>query len=393
MPKYNLNASQQAAVEYTTGPLLIVAGAGTGKTTVISQKICYLLENNLAKPGEILALAFNDKAAEEIQERVDDLVGIGYTEIAISTFHSFCQRILERHAIDIGLSNQFQLLTQTAAWLLVRKNLEKLKLDYYRPVGNPAKHIHELIKHFSKCKDELISPEEYLEYAEGLSKANGTANLEEKSRGTELGNAYHAYNQLLLDTAHFDFGDLIYYTNKLFESRPTILERYQNKYKYILVDEFQDVNWAQYNLVRMLARVSLSSRAESRDLDNTTRDSSTALRSGRNDSQMLPQLTVVGDDDQSIYAFRGASVSNILRFNKDFPKAKEIVLNENYRSNQEILDTAYKSIQNNNPDRLEVKLKIDKRLIASDTSVILNGAKRSEDRSEGQSCIATFGET
>ena len=384
MPKYKLNASQQAAVEYTTGPLLIVAGAGTGKTTVISQKICYLLENNLAKPEEILALAFNDKAAEEIQERVDDLVDVGYTEISISTFHSFCQRLLERHAIDIGLSNQFQLLTQTAAWLLVRKNLEKLKLNYYRPVGNPAKHIHELLKHFSKCKDELISSAEYLEYAEGLSKANGTTNLEEKSRGTELGNAYHAYNQLLLDTAHLDFGDLIYYANKLFETRPKILERYQSKYKYILVDEFQDVNWAQYNLVRMLAGVSLSSRAESRDLDNTTRDSSTALRSGRNDSQMRPQLTVVGDDDQSIYAFRGASVSNILRFKDDFAKAKEIVLNENYRSNQEILDIAYKSIQNNNPDRLEVKLKIDKRLVANNQSVILNEAKRNEESSLSQ---------
>ncbi len=349
MPKYPLNKAQKEAVEYTQGPLLIVAGAGTGKTTVITEKICYLLENNLAKPEEILALAFNDKATEEIQTRVDDLINTSYTEITIATFHSFGQRLLERHGIDIGLSNQFERLTETAAWMLVRKNLEKFNLDYYRPIGNPNKHIHELLKHFSKCKDELISPKEYLEYAEGESKNNGTANLEDAGRLQEIANAYHTYNQLLLDSAHLDFGDLIYYANKLFETRPNILAEYQKKYKYILVDEFQDVNWAQYNLVRMLA-------------DGTS------------------QLTVVGDDDQSIYAFRGASVSNILRFKDDFPKAKEIVLNENYRSNQEILDKAYESIQNNNPDRLEVKLKIDKRLKAAKSSlVILNEAKRSEE--------------
>lgn len=336
MPKYSLNNTQKEAVEYTAGPLLIVAGAGTGKTTVITQKICRLIENNLAKPEEILALAFNDKAAEEIQERVDELLDIGYSEMSISTFHGFCQRILERHAIDIGLSNQFELLTQTGAWLLVRKNLDKLNLDYYRPMGNPAKHIHELLKHFSKCKDELIAPEDYLQYAEGLAKDNGTANLEDKNRVTELANAYHAYNQLLLDAARLDFGDLIYYADKLFQTRPNILAAFQKKYKYILVDEFQDVNWAQYNLVRMLAG------ADAR-------------------------LTVVGDDDQSIYAFRGASVSNILHFQDDFPKAKKIVLNENYRSDQDILNKAYRSIQNNNPDRLEVKLKIDKKLKSTKT--------------------------
>lgn len=333
MPERKLNKAQKAAVEYTDGPLLIVAGAGTGKTTVITQKICYLLENNLAKPEEILALTFNDKAALEIQERADSLINIGYTELTIATFHSFCQRILERHAIDIGLSNQFELLTESAAWILMRKNLDKFNLDYYRPLGNPSKHIHELLRHFSKCKDELITPAEYLAYAEGLSKDNGTVNLEEKNRITELANAYHAYNQYLIDHSLFDFGDLIFYTHKLFSERKAVLQRYQKQYKYILVDEFQDVNWAQYSLVQMLAEGGA-------------------------------QLTVVGDDDQSIYAFRGASVSNIMNFKTDFPTAKDIVLNENYRSRQAILDVAYASIQHNNPDRLEVKLSIDKKLIS-----------------------------
>lgn len=323
-----LNKAQKQAVEYIDGPLLIVAGAGTGKTSVLTNKIAYLIENKLAKPEEILALTFTDKAAEEMQERVDALIEIGYSDIQISTFHSFCQKILEKHGIDIGLSNQFKLLTQTSAWLLVRKNLNHFKLDYYRPLGNPFRHIHELLKHFSKCKDELISPKEYLNFA---GKFDGE--LEEIKRIKEVAEAYQTYNQLLRDHSSMDFGDLIYFTNELFTKRPQLLKKYQEKYKFILVDEFQDVNWSQYELVRLL-------------------------------NGPKSQLTVVGDDDQSIYAFRGASVSNILRFKEDFDKSKEIVLNQNYRSSQEILDLAYKSIQNNNPDRLEIKLKIDKRLVS-----------------------------
>ena len=364
-----LNKSQQQAVEYVGGPLLIVAGAGTGKTTVITKKIAYLIEQKLAKPEEILALTFTDKAAEEMLTRVDEELDMGYAEMQISTFHAFCQRILELYGLDAGLPNQFKLLTQTDAWLLIKKNFDKFNLDYYRPLGNPSKHIHELIRHFSKCKDELISPEEYLKYAENVkldkdlspsfqegvprrgegvagakrrqtppsfASAQDTSSWKEEdsdmNRLTETANAYHTYNQLLLDNNCLDFGDLIYYTVKLLEKRPQILKALQDRYKYILVDEFQDVNWSQYYLVRLLA---------------------------------TGQLTVVGDDDQSIYAFRGASVSNIMRFKEDYKKAKEIVLTENYRSGQEILDLAYKSIQNNNPDRLETKLKIKKNLKSS----------------------------
>jgi len=340
----NLNKVQKEAMEYSAGPLLIVAGAGTGKTTVITKKIAYLIKNKLAKPEEILALTFTDKSAAEMLERADGLLDIGYVEMQISTFHAFCQKILMRYGLDIGLSNQFKLLTSTDAWLLVRNNLDKFDLDYYRPLGNPARHIHELIKHFSKCKDELITPKEYLEYAEEkkLNTDNADSQLlgnddgDEIKRLTEISNAYHTYNQLLLDNNALDFGDLIFYTIQLLEKRPQILSALQKQFKYILVDEFQDVNWAQYYLVQKITN---------------------------NGSQ----LTVVGDDDQSIYAFRGASVSNIMRFKDDYPDAKEIVLTENYRSQQEILDLAYRSIQNNNPDRLEVKLKIDKKLLSTDS--------------------------
>lgn len=331
MPERKLNTAQTQAVEHVSGPLIIVAGAGTGKTTVITQKIKFLIDNKLAKPDEILALTFNEKAAAEMQDRIDEMMEIGYLDMHISTFHAFCQRLLEQFALDIGLPNRFKILTQTDAWLLVRKHLDKFNLDYYRPLSNPTRHIHELIKHFSKCKDELISPENYLSYAESAKLDKDEAEIDEKTRLKEISNAYHVYNHLLLENNALDFGDLIYYANTLLEKRPAILKRLQTKFKYILVDEFQDVNWAQYQLVKKIAEAGA-------------------------------QLTVVGDDDQSIYAFRGASVSNILRFKDDFPKAQEIILTENYRSNQEILDKAYELIQNNNPDRLEVKLIIDKRL-------------------------------
>jgi len=329
--KYPLNSEQIQAIEYTSGPLLIVAGAGTGKTTVITQKIAYLIAQGLATPENILALTFTDKAAYEMQTRVDELVEVGYTDMQISTFHSFCQTLLQDNALDIGLPKKFKLLTPTDAWLLVRQNLHKFDLDYYRPLGNPTHHIHELIKHFLKCKDELVTSDEYMDYATNLRLDKDNENINEKDRLIEISRAYHTYNQILLDNDSLDFGDLIFYTLKFLDKRPQILKLIQDRFKYILVDEFQDVNFSQYKLVQKITG------------------------SGN-------QLTVVGDDDQSIYAFRGANVQNILRFKKDFKNTKEIILTKNYRSGQNILDLAYRSIQNNNPHRLEVELKINKKL-------------------------------
>lgn len=326
-----LNSAQKQAVEHIQGPLIIVAGAGTGKTAVITQKIKFLIDNKLAEPEEILALTFNEKAAAEMQNRIDETMEIGYLNTNIHTFHAFCERLLERHAIDIGLPAHFKILSPSDAWILIRKHLDKFELDYYRPIGNPTKNIHELIKHFSKCKDEMISPDDYLEYAENIQLNKDSAQIEEKSRLTEISRAYHAYNQLLLKNSCLDFGDLIYYANILLSKRPNILKEIHERFKYILVDEFQDVNWSQYELIKKLTGEST-------------------------------QLTVVGDDDQSIYAFRGASVSNILKFKVDYPNATEIILTENYRSGQQILDKAYELIQNNNPDRLEIKLNINKKL-------------------------------
>jgi len=280
-----LNKEQKQAVTHQDGPLLIVAGAGTGKTTVITERIAWLIEEELAKPEEILALTFTDKAAGEMEERVDKALPYGYTDLWVMTFHAFSERILHTHALDIGVPNDFRLLTQTEQWLLVRANLEKFNLDYYRPLGNPTKFIHALVKHFSRCKDEEIWPEDYLKYTENLrvnldgmeasggkakgkrQKAKDAKEGTEKDNGQkeerkdeseikrleEVANAYHIYQQLLLDNNTLDFGDLINYTLKLFRTRLKILKKYQEQFKYILVDEFQDTNFSQYELVKLLA--------------------------------------------------------------------------------------------------------------------------------------------
>ncbi len=357
-----LNKQQEKAITFGNGPLLIIAGAGTGKTTVLTRRIVWLIEQGLAKPEEILALTFTEKAAKEMEERVDLLMPLGYADINISTFHAFAQKILSQHALDIGLPGDFRVITDTQAWMLIKKHLHEFDLNYYRPVGNPSKFIHALLRHFHKAKGEEITPEEYLKFAENLrlnfdsaEKTRARRNPEldsgskkrdpeinsglhidqdEIARITEVANAYHQYQKLLLDNGYMDFGDMINYTLKLFRTRPKILEFYQKQFKYILVDEFQDTDLSQYELVRLLA-------------------------------QPENNITVVGDDDQSIYKFRGASISNILKFKEDYRKATEVTLTENYRSTQDILDLAYDFIQQNNPYRLESKLKISKKLAAN----------------------------
>ena len=157
-----LNDQQRQAVIFEDGPVLIVAGAGTGKTRVITDRIGYLIEKKKAKPEEILALTFTDKAAQEMEERVDRMLDTGYLDLWISTFHSFCQRVLKEHGLDIGLPTDFKLLDQTDAWLLIKQSFDKFELDYYKPRGNPLKFIHALISHFSRCKDQAIYPEDYL---------------------------------------------------------------------------------------------------------------------------------------------------------------------------------------------------------------------------------------
>ncbi|MBT3412886.1 MAG: UvrD-helicase domain-containing protein [Candidatus Jacksonbacteria bacterium] len=340
-----LNEAQAQAVQAKDGPVLIVAGAGTGKTTVITRRIAWLLEEKNIPGSNILSLTFTDKAAGEMEERVSELIGSGYYDLEISTFHSFCEKIVSRFGLEIGVPTDALILDDTAQWLLLREHLDELPLLYYKPKGNQTKFLRDILSHISRAKDEAVSPEEYIEYAEKLRLQKDKAEAgdsDEYDRISEIANVYHVYQQLLLDKGALDFGDLILYALQILQTRKRVRELYQKTFDYILVDEFQDTNWAQYELVKLLA-------GEKKN------------------------IMVVGDDDQAIYKFRGASVSNIKDFKKDFPESTDIVITQNYRSSQNILDVSYTLIQENNPDRLEVELTnddgsaISKKLIAHST--------------------------
>ncbi|MBU1033060.1 MAG: ATP-dependent DNA helicase [Patescibacteria group bacterium] len=321
-----LNEAQLKAVTHDKGPLLIVAGAGTGKTTVLTRRYAWLMQDKGWSTDNILALTFTEKASEEMEERVLQLISNGSYDFWISTFHGFCQRVLEKHALEIGLPNNFRILNETDAWLLLKRRLDDLPLDHYRPLGNPVKFLSALFKHISRAKDEGVTAEQYLEFAENVALNGDTEFVTgERKRLKELADCYFAYRKILREEGYLDFGDLIIEALRLFRERPAILQQYQQQFKTIMVDEFQDTNWAQYELVKLLAG------------------------SDKN-------LTVVGDDDQAIYKFRGASLANILQFRDDFPESVTVALNQNYRSKQEVLDVSYGLIKHNDPYRLEVKL-------------------------------------
>lgn len=324
-----LNEEQTEAVTHTDGPLMIIAGAGTGKTTVVTQRIAWLIEQKHAEPENILALTFTEKAAEEMEERVDMLLPYGYVDLQISTFHAFCEYLLRQYGAEIGLSRDFKLVNELDAWLLARQDFDRFDLDYYQPLGNPTKYIKSLLKHFSRLKDEGVMPDDYLEFVEGKKVNLDTKTADEDAtteiaRLEELANAYHTYQRILLDNDAIDFGGLLLYVLKLLQERPNVKKKIRERFTHVLVDEFQDTNFAQYEIVKEIA-------------------------APKNN------LTVVGDDDQSIYKFRGASLSNILQFQNDYPDTKKVVLTKNYRSVQSILDRAYEFIQMNNPNRLESK--------------------------------------
>ncbi|MEK9178188.1 MAG: ATP-dependent DNA helicase [Patescibacteria group bacterium] len=327
----SLNKEQVSAVKHGKGPLLIIAGAGTGKTTVITKRIEYLLLEKNIKPQEILALTFTEKAAFEMQERIDKALPYGYSTLWISTFHSFCDSLLHNESFHIGLNPSYHLMTEAESVLYLRKNIFKLPLDYFRPLGNPDKFLEGLLNHFSRLRDEDISEDEYLSFTKRLKPKNDLPK-EEILELKELSSCFKSYQALKIKEGVMDFADLITFSLKLFRKRPNVLKNYTDQFKYILVDEFQDTNFSQNELAIML--------------------------SGEDKN-----ITVVGDDDQAIYRWRGAAISNIIQFRKKFPSAKVITLNKNYRSTQEILDRSYRLIQFNNPDRLEVKEKIDKKLI------------------------------
>src|SRR2546422_659751 len=282
-----LNDEQRRAVTHDAGPLLIIAGAGTGKTTVITRRIAWLIAQRKARPEEILALTFTDKAAAEMEERVDTLAPYGYADVEISTFHAFGDRLLREHALEVGLQPDFRILNRAEQIIFFRDRLFEFPLVRYRPLGDPTRHIHAIITLISRCKDEDIAPEEYQAYVERLqaqaAKASGDAELRDRAaQHLELAQTYAKYQALTAAGGVADFGDQIVHALRLLRSRPYVLQNYQRRFKYILVDEFQDTNWAQFEIVRLLA----------------------ARRAN---------VAVVGDDNQAIYRWRGAAVAQMIR--------------------------------------------------------------------------------
>jgi len=367
-----LNSEQKEAVLYNEGPLLVVAGAGTGKTKVIISKIAYLISEKIAKPSEILAITFTKKAASEMEERLDIVLPYGYNDIKVCNFHSLAEEFLRENAYTLGFSTNFKILTEPQQILFIRDHLFDFNLKIYRPLSDPTYFIRDLVKHFSKLKDELISPDEYLKFALALeNKADSGIEHECADQQLELASAYKTYQELMVLNDRMDFGDLIFNLVKALKEKEQLLEKFRNQYKFILVDEFQDTNYAQNELLKIITNVpELHPNVPNSEKFGTNSDKlgsedfkkqKVNLSLG-NKSRKLPIITVVGDDDQSIYAFRGAAISNILDFKESWGNVKQIVLTQNYRNTQEILDASYKLIQFNNPDRLEAKYGVSKKL-------------------------------
>ena len=295
-----LNEQQREAVYHTEGPVLILAGAGSGKTRVLTHRTAYLIEECGVNPYNIMAITFTNKAAGEMRERIDKLVGYGSESIWVSTFHSTCVRILRRHIDRIGFDTNFTIYDSDDQKTLMKDICKRLNVDtkIYKEKS--------LLAAISHAKDELISPEEY------ATRAAASGDYAKKKQAE----IYREYQEALRKNNALDFDDLIVKTVELFRVDVQVLDYYQERFRYIMVDEYQDTNTAQFELVSTLAR-------------------------------KYKNLCVVGDDDQSIYKFRGANIYNILNFEKHFPEAVTIKLEQNYRSTQNILDAANSVIANN----------------------------------------------
>lgn len=293
-----LNKEQKEAVLHTEGPLLLLAGAGSGKTRVLTHRVAYLIDELGVNPWNILAITFTNKAAQEMRERVDQIAGFGADQVWVATFHATCMRILRRHIDRLGYDTNFTIYDTDDQKTVIKQVCKRLNID--------TKMYKErtLLSEISSAKDELVDVREFEVKSVGDYRKSVTAKV------------YREYQDTLKKSNALDFDDIIVKTVELFKSCPEVLYNYQERFRYIMVDEYQDTNTAQFELIRLLA-------------------------------DGYRNLCVVGDDDQSIYKFRGANIYNILNFEKHFPNARVIKLEQNYRSTQTILDAANGVIKNN----------------------------------------------
>ncbi|MFH1778719.1 MAG: ATP-dependent DNA helicase [Candidatus Omnitrophota bacterium] len=312
----DLNPEQLVAVTTVGGPILIVAGAGTGKTRVITHRLAHLIDRYSLSPSQVLAVTFSKKAASEMLDRVESLIEEYKDEMWVMTFHSFCHRILRDWGFEIGLPSKFRLLDRIEQWIFFKKILGDLGLKYHFKLADPTDCIYGFLRFIGRAKDEFIFPDEYAAYA----KANEDET--ERKKQMEIARVYKTYQEKMQGAGCLDFGDLILNAIRLFKTHPDILDRYRKQFRHILVDEFQDTNIAQIELVALLA-------SEERN------------------------ICAVGDDDQAIYRFRGASYASFLKFREKFPDVKSLRLTQNYRSTKKILEVAGRLIKHNDPDRYD----------------------------------------
>ncbi|MBK5093733.1 MAG: UvrD-helicase domain-containing protein, partial [Actinobacteria bacterium] len=293
----DLNPAQREAVVYSGGPLLVIAGAGSGKTRVLTYRVAHLIHEHQASPFNIIAITFTNKAANEMKERIHRLVGVSSRDMMVGTFHSACARILRREITPLGYSSGFSIFDEMDSVRLITRSLEELGLD------RRMYHPRALKSEISRAKNEMVDEESFYQGVDSL--------FEEVAA-----QVYRRYQEMLRGNDALDFDDLLLVAVNLFELYPKVLDEYRERYRHVLVDEYQDTNIVQYRLVRMLAE-------EHRN------------------------LCVVGDDDQGIYSWRGADIRNILEFEKDYPDARVVKLEQNYRSTQNILSAAGGVVKNN----------------------------------------------
>ncbi len=334
-----LNPEQLHAVKHDTGPMLVVAGAGTGKTQVITRRIAYLIQEKRARPSEILALTFTEKAAREMGERLHSLIGWEAFQVPFMTFNAFGAELLTRYGMHIGRGTRGGLINTTQKSLLLKQHFSADRLQYYNVVNDVFGFMEGMVERFDKLQNAGISAGEYSGYVSSLTPSE-QLHSNDISERRDIATLYSLYEQIKEKTQTYDYYDQLALPLRILRERPNLALRLQNEYKYVLVDEYQDTSPVQDALLRTFIPPS-------------------------------GNIFAVGDDDQAIYSFRGADISNILAFADHFSVAEPLALVQNYRSGQPVLDAAYSLICRNNPDRLEAKLHISKRLKAQSSSAIV----------------------
>ncbi|MFQ5695899.1 MAG: ATP-dependent helicase, partial [Terriglobia bacterium] len=328
-----LNEAQRAAVQHLHGPLLVVAGAGTGKTRVITQRICYLLETIPALEGEnILAITFTVKAAAEMRARIRRGADHRAARVGVHTFHDFCYDLLRQHDPEL------RILDDVDTWIFLRRRLDRLGLNLFQKLSEPGRFLSDFRDFFSRCQDELVSPEDYAWYVKKLAarlqeeektlaESERRRRADELAQQQEIARVYAAAEQLLREAKRLTFGGTLFHAVQLLATKPEVLAHHQERLRYILVDEFQDTNVAQIELLRLLA-------------------------------DRHRNLMAVGDDDQAIYRFRGASYASFKKFAQLFPDYRKITLTQNYRSTGRLVRVATTLIAQNGTARFDPKKKL-----------------------------------